>query len=307
MDGLDGTHIDELAALLAVAREGSFVKAGRFLERHPTIVSRRVAALEDRLGVRLVERTTRHVRLTEAGERLAQQVRLARDMIAEAEQAAASGASEARGRLRLALPAAMGRKWLAPLIPAFMRAHPRVELELHFSETYVDLVEAGMDVAVRIGTLADSRLVVRKLGHHERILCAAPDYLARHGAPGAPAEIAGHDGLLFNGFSSYPEWRLSDGKRTESVHPRGVLVSNDSPALVEAAKAGLGILGVGEWLVAEEIASGALVRVLPQWAFDMEGGIYLVRPSRRHSPAHVSAFCDWMAAQFAEGPPWRRF
>jgi DNA-binding transcriptional LysR family regulator len=306
MDSLNGTHMEELAALLAVSREGSFAMAGRSLERHPTIISKRVAALEDRLGVRLIERTTRRVRLTEAGERLAEQIRAAQELIIEAEQTASSGAVEVRGKLRLAFPGAMGRIWLAPLLPDFMRTHPKVEIDVHFSEQFVDLVEDGRDVAIRIGVLNDSRLVAKKLGDHERILCASPDYLARHGTPQSPADIANHNCLQFSGFASFPEWRLSNGEQKETIHARGSMISNDGPALVEAAKAGLGILGGGEWLVAREIAEGSLVRVLPEWAFDLEGGIYLVRPSKRHTPAHVAAFCDWISAQFRDGPPWHR-
>ncbi|MGR9459392.1 LysR family transcriptional regulator (plasmid) [Rhizobium leguminosarum] len=306
MNTFNGVNVDELAALLALWREGSFVKAGRLLGRHSTIVSKRVASLENRLGVRLVERTTRQVRLTDAGERLAQQVNGAQQLIAEAEQIASSGATEVRGRLRLALPAAMGRRWLAPLLPDFMKAHPNVELDVHFSEQIVELVEGGFDAAIRVGTLTDSRLVSRKLAYHERILCASPDYVVRWGEPTSPADIARHNSLQFSGFVTYPEWRLSNGKRKVAVHARGTLISNDSPSLVEAAKAGLGILGVGEWLVTDEIAKGTLVRILPEWAFDMDGGVYLVRPSKHHTPAHVNAFCDWIAALFRDGPPWQR-
>lgn len=306
MDYLNGTQIEELSALLALAKEGSFEKAGRALLRHPTIISRRLASLEERLGVRLVERTTRRVRLTEAGERLAKQVRQAQDEIQAAEDAASSDAAQLRGKIAIALPAAMGRKWIAPMLPEFMRLYPKIEMLAHFSEDFADLVQGGFDVAVRIGKLSDSGLIAKKLADHERILCASPAYLAERGAPGTPAMLAEHDCLQFNGFATFPEWHLSDGRKKETVLPSGMLIANDSPSLVEAAKAGCGILGVGEWLVTDEIEQGTLVRVLPNWAFDLDGGIFLLRPSKRHTPAHVAAFCDWMAARFQGGAPWRQ-
>lgn len=305
MSAFNQRDIDELAALLALSREGSFEKAGRSIGRHSTIISKRISSLEARLGVRLVERTTRHVRLTDAGLRLAEQISNVQQLIEEAEQVASEGATEVRGRLRLALPAAMGRKWLAPLLPSFMRLHSRIELDVHFSEQFIDLIAEGVDVAVRIGSLRDSRIVMRRLGHHERILCASSGYLAEHGVPRTPADINHHNCLLFTGFANFPEWRLSNGERTEAVLARGNITSNDSPSLVEAAKVGLGILGAGDWLVSRELQDGSLVRVLPGWAFDLDSGIYLVRPSKAHTPAHVAAFCDWIVKLFADGPPWR--
>lgn len=306
VDYLNGTQIEELSALLALAKEGSFEKAGRVLHRHPTIISKRLASLEERLGVRLVERTTRRLRLTEAGERLAQQVRHAQDEIKSAEDTAASDATQLRGKISIALPAAMGRKWIAPMLPEFMRLYPKIELLAHFSEDFADLVQGGFDVALRIGTLSDSGLVAKKLADHERILCASPRYLETRGEPTMPSMIADHDCLQFSGFASFPEWHLSDGRRKVTVLPRGTLIANDSPSLVEAAKAGCGILGVGEWLVTDEIERGTLVRVLPEWAFDLDGGVFLLRPSKRHTPAHVVAFCEWIAARFQGGAPWRQ-
>ncbi|MFK3781783.1 LysR family transcriptional regulator [Agrobacterium sp. NPDC089420] len=306
MHDLHRSDIQELVALVALYRSGTFAKAGRVLGRHSTIISKRISALEVRLGVRLVERTTRHVRLTDTGLELARQVIIAQQLIEEAEQHASASAREIRGRLRVALPAAMGRKWLAPLLPSFMRAHSKIELDVHFSEQFTDLVNEGIDVAIRIGALGDSRLVARKLGNHERILCASRDYLEVYGVPERPGDIVHHNCLLFTGFSSFPEWRLSNGVRIEAVPAKGTLISNDSQSLVEAAKAGIGILGAGEWLVSNELEEGSLVRVLSDWAFDLDSGVYLVRPSKEHTPAHVTAFCDWIVKEFADGPPWRR-
>ncbi|WP_420343546.1 LysR family transcriptional regulator [Paenirhodobacter sp.] len=305
MDYPRGEDLDELTALFALAEEGSFTAAGRALGRHSSIISKRIAALEARIGVRLVERTTRQMRLTEAGLALAQDYAQATGQIAAAQEAAARGAAQIRGRLRIALPAAMGRMWIAPALPRLLARHPELSLELNFSETFVDMIGEGYDAALRIGALKDSRLSARKLADHRRILTAAPEYAARHGLPQAPAELAQHPCLEFTGFAAYPVWRLSDGRATETVAPHGPMRSNDSQALLEAARAGLGILGAGEWLTAPDVAAGRLVRVLPGWSFDIEGGIYLVRPSARYPAPRTEAFLRWMTELFQPGPPWQ--
>jgi DNA-binding transcriptional LysR family regulator len=306
MSDLDSRHVDELAALLAVARGGSFVEAGLSLQRHATIISKRIAALERRLGVRLLERTTRRVRLTEAGALLVERLRFAGNLILEAEQEASAGAAEIRGRLRLALPAAMGRLWLAPLLPAFLLRYPSLQVEAYYSERYVDLVAEGFDAAIRIGILSDSRLIAKRLGIVRRVLCTSPDYVRRNGAPATPRELASHNCLSLTGLPSFPEWRLWNGKRKEAVVARGSLVSDDGGALLEAAKAGIGILGAGEWLMARELAAGTLVRILPEWSLDADGGLYLVRPSVKYAPARTEAFIAWISDQFRHGMPWHQ-
>ncbi len=268
------------------------------------MVSKRVAALERRLGVRLIERTTRRIRLTEAALRLVDKLRSARRLIAEAQQEASEGAVQLRGKLRLAFPAAMGRMWLAAMLPDFLARYPDLEVEVDYAERFVDLVAEGYDAAVRVGVLADNRLIARRLCDHRRILCASPGYLERRGIPQAPAEIAAHACLGFTGYASYPEWRLSDGKRRETVEVRGALRANDTAALLEAARADVGILGVGECIVARDLAAGTLVRVLPEWSFDTEAGIHIVRPSARLAPARTTAFAEWIIERFTPAPPW---
>lgn len=298
MAKLDSRHIDELAALLAVAATHSFVAAGKAVERHPTIISKRIASLETRLGVRLVERTTRQVRLTEAGERLADRLRTATELIDEAQQEATEKASDLRGGLKLALPATMGRLLLAPLMPEFMAKHPKLELDVDYSDAYVDLVEGGFDAAIRVGHLADSGLVARKLANHHRILVASPAYIECHRPPLVPMDLQTHNCLGNPRLNSFPFWRLSDGTQVETIRTRGTLRTNDSMALLEAARAGIGILGAGEWLLGRDLKAGTLVRVLPQWTFDGDGGIYLVRPSRRNASARTEAFVEWITDHF---------
>lgn len=261
----DSRHADELSTLLALESEGSFVAAARLLERHPTILSKRLAALEARLGVRLIERSTRQLSLTDAGRRLVKRLRLAADLIGEAEQEAAMGAAEVRGSLRLAVPGAMGRLWLAPRLADFMAKYPSLRLEVEFSERFVDVIGEGFDAAIRIGDLADSRLVAQRMATHKRILCASPAYLERHGWPEQPQALAGHDCLGFSGLASHPFWHLTDGTQQVSIRAQGTLVSNDSEALLCAAISGAGILGAGDWLFESALRHGELLRVLPQW------------------------------------------
>ncbi|MGF6935061.1 DNA-binding transcriptional LysR family regulator [Paraburkholderia sp. UCT70] len=301
---LDQGRADELAALLAVAREGSFVAAAAALQRHSTIISKRISTLEQRLGVRLLERTTRRVRLTEAGARLAERVQMATDAIFEAEQEAAAGGTELRGRLRLAFPAAMGRQWLAPALPDFARQYPGLHLEVDYAERYVDLVGEGFDAALRLGTLRDSRLVARRLGDHRIVLGASPEYLKRHGVPASPSALASHNLLRYTGPVSTPEWRMRKGNLRDTIVPAGTYHSNDIGALLEAARQGIGIVGFGDWSMARDFAAGTLIQVLPQWRFEMDEGIYLVRPSSQFTPARTEAFIRWITGLFAGGLPW---
>lgn len=301
---LEQARTDELAALVAVAREGSFVAAASVLGRHPTIVSKRIAALERRLGVRLLERTTRQVRLTQAGARLAERIQSAANAILEAEQEAAAGGIELRGRLRLAFPAAMGRQWLAPAMPAFARQYPGLDIEIDYGERHVDLIGEDFDAALRLGTLGDSRLVSRKLGEHRIALGASPDYLDRHGIPVSPRALADHNLLRYTGPVVTPEWRMRKGSLREAILPSGSFRSNDIDTLIEAARQGMGIAGFGEWSMARDFAAGTLIRLLPDWRFEIDGGIHLVRPSAKFTPARTEAFTQWITTLFAKGLPW---
>lgn len=305
MDLFDSRQADELATLLALSEHGSFAAAGRMLQRHPSVLSKRLGALELRLGIRLVERTTRQLRFTDEGQRLVSQLRHAVSLISQAEQEAAQGAAQVRGRLRLALPAAMGRLWLSTMVSEFALAYPEVSLEVEYSERFVDIVAEGFDAAIRIGELSDNRLVARKLCDHRRILCAAPAYLRRQGEPKTPADLAGHNCLGFTGLHSYPEWKLTRDGDQQSIRVRSAMVSNDNEALLSAARMGLGILAGGEWLMTRDIDSGQLVRVLPDWQLDADAGVYLVRPSAKYNTATTTAFKHWIEAAFARGAPWQ--
>jgi len=304
LDVLNNQHSDEIAAFLAVASQGSFVGAGRLLQRHPTIVSKRLASMEKRLGVRLVERSTRQVRITEVGAKLEQRLRSAIELMNEAQQQATQGASEIRGTLRLALPAAMGRRWLAPLLPEFLKAYPHVSILADYSERIVDFIDEGFDAAIRIGELEDNRLIASKLSDHRRILSASPAYIREHGMPETPQDLIKHNCLRFSGLATFPQWRLHRGNELQTVLPKGNLTANDSESLLAAACADAGILGAGEWLMSRDIATGNLLHVLPDWQLDTAGGVYLVRPSAKFPSAVVVAFKQWIESKFSPTPPW---
>lgn len=292
---MDGTDFDQIAAFLATVEHAGFTAAGTALNRDGSLVSRRVTALEKRLGVRLLERTTRRVALTEAGEAYYQRMRKAVQAVGEIDAEAVDAASAVRGTLRLSLPATFGRMWIAPILPAFLRQHPGLAIEARFEDRYVDLVAEGFDVAVRIGELADSRLIARKLARASRLLCASPDYLAERGMPVHPSDLANHDCIGFSRLASHPIWHLGDDGKTVAVRISGPLVTDDATSLIQAAVAGVGIAMVSDWLAGPELKSGRLVPVLSGHPVATTEGIYIVHPSAKLIPAKTRVFIDWLA------------
>ncbi|WP_376703749.1 LysR family transcriptional regulator [Mesorhizobium sp. ISC25] len=298
----------EMAAFAAIAEARSFTKAAARIGRDATILSRRLASLEERLGVRLLHRTTRSVSLTEAGSELLVRVRAILAAVDEAEAAASAHAGGGpRGVLRLALPGSFGRMWIGPLLPQFLAEFPDVRIEAEFSNRFVDLVAENFDVAVRLGALEDSRLVARKVATRRRLLCAAPSYLARRGTPTAPEALLEHSCLGFSGFQTFPAWEMTDSTgRHVSIEVSGPLVTDDAEVLVEAAVQGVGLMMSTDWLVGRELADGRLVPVLEDWTLADEGAVYVVMPSAKGQAAKTRAFADWIGERFAPVPPWRR-
>lgn len=295
---MNGTEFEQITAFLATVEHGGFTAAGQSLGRDGSILSRRVTALEKRLGVRLMERTTRRLALTEAGEAFHQRMRGALQALQEIEQDTAASAAGVRGTLRIALPATFGRMWVAPILPAFLAAYPDLVVETAFEDRYVDLVAESFDVAVRIGTLTDSRLIARRLAPSRRMLCASPAYLQAHGTPSRPADLGRHPCLGFSRLASHPLWHLRDGDKVTAVRIAGPLVTDDAQSLVQAAVAGAGIAMVSDWLAGPELCSGLLVPVMPDHPVENNETIYLVHPSARLVPAKTRAFTDWIASEF---------
>jgi len=300
---MDGSELDEVQAFLAAFDKGSFTAASSVLNRDASIVSRRVSALEARLGIRLLERTTRRLAPTEAGTRYYRRMRAALSLMDEASAEVAQNSQVASGLLRLALPATFGQRWISPRLPEFMAAWPQITLEAEFSDRYVDLVHERFDLAVRIGDPADSRLVARRLSSNERILVAAPAYLARYGTPETPEQLTDHVCLLNPRIEGYPDWRFRSAHKTAAVRVNGRLIANDASTLVAAGVAGMGLMVSARWLILDELNSGRLVRILDDWQFEYSGDIHLVRPSARYTPLKTRVFADWLIEQFTT-PPW---
>lgn len=295
----------ELLAFSAVAELQSFTAAAQRLQRDVAVVSRRVNALEQRLGLRLVARTTRSVTLTEAGTTYLLRARDILRAIDEADREVGHYLTgEPRGHLRVSLPDGFGRLWITPLIGEFLKAHPLVTMEAEFSNRYVDVVGERFDLAVRLGELADSRLVARRLCGRQRVLCAAPDYLARHGTPRTPQDLAHHACLIFSRLPGRRRWELTHAsKGLVRVEVSGPLESDDAQSLLHNACAGLGIVLAVDWLAGPGIRSGELVQVLPRWRAADEGAIYVVTPTGSAATSKTRAFSDWLADRFAH-PPW---
>jgi DNA-binding transcriptional LysR family regulator len=267
-------------------------------------MSRALAELESQLGVRLAERSTRSFALTEAGRRLAEQGRRALSELDDALREAAGEGREARGRLRLAAPLVFGRRHVAPVVAAFLDAHPAVSVDLVLSDRVVDLVEEGLDLALRIGRLPDSSLRVRRLGAVRRILVASPAYLARRGVPREPEALAEHDLIVFASSSTPTEWRFSTQRGEITIRPDARFAVNEAEAAVAAAVQGRGILQSLSYQAAEEIAAGRLVRLLRE-AEPPAIPVQLVFPAGRFMPARLRAFLDEAGPRLAALPVLR--
>jgi DNA-binding transcriptional LysR family regulator len=300
-------NLADIAVFVRVVERGSFTLAADDLALSRAVVSKYVSRLEERLGARLLNRTTRRLSLTEAGAALFEASRGAIERIEEAESAIARFQSEPRGRLRVSAPMSFGILHLGPLLAEFSRENPAVSLEISFDDRFVNLVEEGVDVAVRIGALTDSSLVARKLSTTRLVVCASPHYLAERGEPEMPEDLAAHNCLLYSYLSTANVWRFTapDG-RAIPVAVSGNLRANNGIVEAEAAVAGMGILMSPTFYVGPLIRQGKLKRILERYEI-AEMGIYAVYPQREHVPPKVRAFVDFLARRFGRKPDWEKF
>ncbi|MCG6658828.1 LysR family transcriptional regulator [Halomonas campisalis] len=293
--------LDAITAFVRVAELGSYTRAAEALDLSRTRLSRQVMALEEHLGVRLLQRTTRRLHLTEAGERYLARAQGILQALEEAEIEVGRGSSEIRGRLRINGPMSFGVRHLAPQVARFMVEHPALEVRLDLNDRRVDLLEEGYDLAIRIGSLPDSSLVARRLARCRLLLCASPGYLAKHGAPRDLDDLEKHQCLRYRTGLGSGDWQF--GGRGLAV--RGPLESNNGDVLTHAAEAGLGIVQQPSFLITDSLLSGRLVPLLTEEAplfLDIHG----IYPARRHLPAKVERFLDWLAATWGEPPSWER-
>ncbi|WP_267356149.1 MULTISPECIES: LysR family transcriptional regulator [unclassified Methylobacterium] len=291
-------RLDELALFVAIVDAGSLSGAARRLHRSAAAATRALASLEARAGSRLVERTTRRLAPTPAGLDLAER---ARGLLAGYEMAVSGASGDAvRGLLRITAPVLFGRKHVAPVVSGFLDAYPETQIELVLADRNLDLVEEGIDIALRIGQLAESRLLARRVGQVGQIVVASPNYLATRGTPRKPADLAEHDTILGVVRSGLREWRF--GASRVRLAPR--LIVNEVEAALIAARAGRGIARVLSYQAAEDIAAGRLVRLLAAHE-PPPVPVQLVTPSADFRPARVNAFLDFAAAALRALPVLR--
>ncbi|MBI0331190.1 LysR family transcriptional regulator [Burkholderia plantarii] len=293
-----------LAMFAKVAEEGSFAAAAREMGVSVATVSRGVARLEDRLGARLFNRTSRQLALTEFGRTLCEKAGEIYRQAEAAEGAARELSVQPRGLVRLAVPMSFGLRWVAPLMPGFFRLYPDVSVDLHLADATVDLVADGFDAALRIAALPDSSLVARRLCAVTQYLVASPGYLAREGRPAHPRELAGHACLSYAYRARSDVWRFTnEAGDEEPVMPTGPLRVTNADALLPMLLEGLAIAELPEFIAGEYLADGRLEAILTDWSLT-RGGLYFVTPSARARPAKVSALSDYFAEHLSE-PVWR--
>jgi len=293
-----------MQAFTAVVETGSFTAAAERLKANKSAVSRRVSALEERLGAQLLKRTTRTLNLTETGRSFYERsARLLADLD-EAESAVAQEQGELRGRLRIALPLSFGLMHMTQPVNEFARLHPRVEFDLDLSDRYVDLIQEDIDVAVRIGRLTDSSLIARRLFKSRLVASASPDYLAANGTPVTPADLSKHRCLAYSNLVDSSQWSwIDDDGQQQQVNVHASLAANNGEMLSQFAANGRGIVMQPTFIAHKFIRDGALVQVLPEVRWP-DITAYAVYPPTRHLSYRVRAFIDFLADYFKGIPYW---
>ncbi|WP_233213928.1 LysR family transcriptional regulator [Achromobacter sp. MYb9] len=295
-------NLDDLVVFVHVVERQSFSAAARDLHLAPKTVSKQIARLEQALGTTLFERNTRNLRITGEGRAIAERARVALSVLEEVQELATGASQELSGTIRLTAPTPFGRKFVAPAIHDFCRLHPRVGFDLRLSDQVQDLYSGDLDLAIRMGELADSRLVARRVADNRRILAASPAYLKAHEQPAQPEELERHNCLVF----AYPgmlqsTWPLRKGRREKPVAVSGTLCSDSGDVLHAWCLAGLGISLRETWDIHEELRDGRLVRVLPEWEAT-PSKISIVRARREPVPRRLTAFSDFLFDRWQQAP-----
>jgi DNA-binding transcriptional LysR family regulator len=299
-------RLKQIETLVAVATRGSLTAAARAEGVAPAVIGRRIDALERRLGVKLLLRTTRRISLTHEGSAFLEDGQRLLADLANAEASVSAGGVKASGHLRVTAPAGFGRRHVAPLVPTFLAQHPDVSVSLNLSDRVVDIVNEGFDCAVRVGDLSDSSLVSVRLADNRRLCVAAPAYLQRAGTPRTPADLSRHECLCLSSDASQTRgWAfLVDGQLTH-LRPGGRLDCSDGQVLHDWCLAGLGIAWRSTWEVEREVAAGRLVVVLDDYAAP-PNGIFAVLAQRKHLPLRVRLWIDFVKHSFGDPAYWTR-
>jgi DNA-binding transcriptional LysR family regulator len=296
------SKIQQMSSFVAVVEAGSFIGAADTSGASKAAVSRHVADLEQRLGVRLLHRTTRRLSLTDEGRIFFERAKELLEAIDDAESQVTQRAGEARGSIRVNAPLSFGALHLAPLWGPFADAHPRVSLDITLSDRLVDLVEDGYDLAIRISAIPDSTLVTRKLASTRMVLCASPAYLEKRGTPAHPRELANHAVVSYSYWSTRDEWHFTGPEGPVSVRIAARIHTNNGDTCRRAALAHHGLILQPDFIVGEDLRRGELVEVMPTYR-SVEVGIYAVYPSRKNLPLKTRHLIDFLAAAL-RAPSW---
>lgn len=295
--------LTSMKVFAAVVETGSFAAASDRLGISRAMASKYVAHLEEHLGTRLLQRTTRKLTLTESGTAYYERcVQILAD-ISEAEEGALHLNETPRGTLRVTIPVSFGILHMGPVISGYMKQYPDVKVDVLLTDRRVDLLEEGLDMAIRIGSLTESGLVAKKLASDRVVICGAPEYFQRHGTPRTPAELTQHNCLMYSYSASGDEWKLAGPGGTHTVKVSGSLRATNGDMVRLAALGGVGVMRQPLFLCGEDLRAGRLVEVLAEYRSG-ELGIYAVYPSRKHLPAKVRTFVDFVAAAFDLKSEW---
>jgi len=290
----------DLRFFVLLMRHGSLARASQDIGITPSAASKRLAALEQRLGCRLLQRTTRRLRLTPEGERYLTEGSRLLLQLDGLEQSLTGGKAQPKGSVRVDATMGFGRQHVAPALSTFTLRYPEVTVQLHLGDRPLDMVAQGIDLQIRFGTLPDSRWTSRRLALNRRLLCAAPRYLARAGEPVAPGDLARHACLFIReGDETYGTWQFTRGRTTESVKVTGPLTTNDGTAALHWALDGHGVLARSQWEIAPHVRDGSLIVLLPEWRLP-DADIMLVMPSRTHLPVKTRVLVDHLLETFKD-------
>ncbi len=299
-------RLKQIESFVGVATKGSLTAAALAEGVAPAVIGRRIDALEARLGVKLLVRTTRRITLTHEGSAFLEDCQRFLADLANAEASVSAGGVKASGHLRLTAPAGFGRRHVAPLVPKFIALHPEVSVSLNLSDRVVDIVNEGVDCAVRVGDLPDSSLVSVRLADNRRLCVATPEYLRRAGVPRTPADLTKHECLTLSSDASQTRgWAFTVDGQVTHLRPSGRLDCSDGQVLHDWCLMGLGIAWRSTWEVEHEIAAGQLVSVLDEFAAP-PNGIYAVFPQRKHLPLRVRLWIDFLKHSYGDPAYWSR-
>ncbi len=299
MNGGAVDRFKQMETFVAVAAKGSLTAVAQIEGVAAALIGRRIDALEERLGVKLMTRTTRKLSLTFEGQQYLEDCQRLLAQAKVADEAVSVGATQASGHLRLTAPAGFGRKHIAPLVAEFLAANPKVTMTLDLTDRVTDIIDEGFDLAIRIGTLEDSNLVAVRLANNRRVVVASPDYLARFGTPQIPEDLAKHRCLTFgNSTSQARGWIFTVDKKASAYKVDGAIHCNDGAVLHEWALQGLGLAWRSWWEVNEEVKQGRLITLLDDYAAPLNA-IYAVYPQRKHLPRRLQLLIEQLKKSFS--------